>query len=105
MFEIDGQLYDWDDDKKITNLKKHGISFEHATTVFKDDLSVLLFDYDHSDFEDRYKIIGYCEKSQILVVCHCYYEDGEIIRIISARKATADEKAIYEERGDYHGFG
>ena len=86
----------WDKVKDTNNLKKHGISFDEAKTVFYDDSARLLSDPDHSEDEDRYILLGLCSHLRVLVVCHCYREDGKIIRIISARKANKSEKRQYE---------
>ena len=74
---------------------KHGISFEEATTVFGDPLSDTFPDYHHSVEEQRFIIIGASESGKILVVAHS--DDGEVVRIISAREATAGERRSYEE--------
>ena len=86
----------WDKAKNTRNEKKHGISFEEAKTVFFDDSVRLIPDPDHSEDEDRYILLGLCSQLRILVVCHCYREEGKIIRIISARKANKTEKRQYE---------
>ncbi len=87
----------WDKAKDTKNLKKHGICFDEAKTVFYDDSARLISDPDHSEDEDRYILLGLCSQLRILVVCHCYREDGKIIRIISARKANKSEKRQYED--------
>ena len=79
------------------NIFKHDVSFEEASTVFKDDYAVTLFDEEHSKNEERFIIIGVSENLLELTVCHCYRGDNEdIVRIISARKANKNEKKIYE---------
>lgn len=78
------------------NLKKHGVSFEEAQSVFYDDFARQFFDEDHSDEEDRFILLGKSNQSRILIVCHCERASGDIIRIISARKATAKEREFYE---------
>ncbi len=83
--------FEWDENKNQTNIQKHGISFEEATTVFEDTESLIMVDENHSDNEDRFTIIGYSFKANLLVVCHCYRLDDSIIRIISARKAEKGE--------------
>jgi len=75
----------------------HRISFEEAKSVFYDDNARLIHDQDHSEDEERFIIPGLSESLNILVVCHCYREENEIIRIISARKATKNEKRQYQE--------
>ena len=85
----------WDKKKAASNLSKHGISFEDATTAFGDALSNVFPDPDHSVEERRFIIIGMSERGRILVVAHT--DDGEVIRIISAREATYGERKSYEE--------
>lgn len=87
--------FEWNLDKAVVNLRKHNISFQEATTVFDDSLSVTFPDPDHSIGEDRYVIIGMCKLGQLLVVSHTDREDRT--RIISARKATRQERRFYEE--------
>ncbi len=87
--------FEWDEDKDRANLKKHGISFDEATTVFMDALSVTIPDPDHSTGEQRYVDIGRSEKGRVLVVV--YTERSGSIRIISSRKATPLERRAYEE--------
>jgi hypothetical protein len=86
----------WDPKKNIANKRKHGVSFEEAQTVFYDEYAQLISDPDHSDEEDRFIILGRSIRLRILVVCHCYREDDEVIRIISARRATKYEQSIYK---------
>ena len=85
----------WDPKKNALNIRKHGVSFEEAQTVFYDEYAELIPDPDHSGEEDRFVIIGRSIRLRVLVVCHCYREDGELIRIISARKATKFEQRFY----------
>jgi len=87
--------FTWDESKNRINLKKHGIGFDEAQTVFFDDLAIEYYDPDHSDAEDRFILLGMSQSSKILVVCHCYREKDAIIRIISARKATKKERKAY----------
>ncbi len=87
----------WDKRKNASNKKKHGISFEEAETVFYDENARLIHDPDHSDDEDRFILLGISFKLNILVVVHCYKRDDEIIRIISARRATKNESKQYGE--------
>jgi len=89
--------FTWDENKSLSNLDKHGISFGEAQTVFYDDHAIEYFDPDHSRGEDRFILLGMSNKPRLLVVCHCYREDNGIIRIISARKATSNERRAYEE--------
>ncbi len=87
--------FEWNPEKAIINRRKHGISFQSATTVFNDSLSITFPDPDHSMGENRYVIIGMSELGQLLVVSHTDREN--YTRIISARKATRPERKFYEE--------
>jgi uncharacterized DUF497 family protein len=89
--------FTWDKNKAKTNLLKHGISFEEAHTAFFDEKALLIHDPFHSKDEDRFIIFGLTVKLRVVAVCHCYREDDEVIRIISARKATNKEIKQYEE--------
>ena len=86
----------WDEDKNKSNKKKHGIFFDEASSVFYDEEAIEYFDPDHSDQEDRFLLLGMSAKLRLLVVCHCVRE-ADIIRIISARKATRSEEKNYKE--------
>ncbi len=88
--------FDWDTNKNKENIKKHKISFEEAKEVFYDDNAILFDDPDHSDYEERFLIIGRINNLNIYVVSHCYLENDGVIRIISARKATKNERETYE---------
>lgn len=93
--------FEWDENKNILNIKKHGVDFVEASSVFFDDDALLIIDDRHSENEDRFVLIGLSQKSRILIVCHCYrkYEnDIETIRIISSRKATKNEVKQYEDK-------
>jgi len=87
--------FEWDPEKSRTNLSKHNISFEEATTVFMDDFSLTGEDPDHSLDEDRYVTFGLSSHGRLLVVA--YTERGEWIRVISARSVTRSERRLYEE--------
>ncbi len=87
--------FQWNSDKAILNIKKHGISFQEATTVFNDPLSLTFADPDHSIGESRYVIIGVSGLGRLLVVAHADRKDR--VRIINARKATRRERRFYEE--------
>src|SRR5207249_1531751 len=89
---------EWHENKARDNYRKHRVSFEEAKTVFYDDEALLLPDPDHSEKEDRSILLGLSWRLRILVVCHCHRAGGEVIRIISARKAIHAEKAEYAER-------
>ena len=84
-----------DEKKNQENIKKHNISFEEARTVFYDPKGKLIHDPDHSDEEDRFIILGLSKSLNLLVVCHCYRENDEVIRIITARRATKNEETSY----------
>ena len=88
----------WDPKKAASNRRKHGVSFEEAQTVFQDVDALRIYDPDHSEDEDRFLLLGLSSRLRLLVVCHCYHENDEQIRIISARKATARESVTYESR-------
>jgi uncharacterized DUF497 family protein len=88
-------LFEWDPDKAKKNIKVHGVSFDEASTSFKDALSLTLYDPLHSEGEDRMVLIGNSFKNRMLVIVHT--ERGDKIRIISARKATKKERKQYEE--------
>ena len=89
--------FTWDSIKAKTNLRKHGISFEEARTVFYDEFAVQFFDKEHSESENRFLMLGFSREARLLLVFHCEEEDGNIIRIISARKATATESKLYQQ--------
>lgn len=89
--------FEWDEDKNLANHSKHNIWFEEAQTVWADDLSLEFFDDDHSDKEDRFIRVGHSTRSKLLLVVFCERDAGNIIRIISARKATKNERKDYEE--------
>jgi uncharacterized DUF497 family protein len=85
----------WDEYKDKKNIVSHHVSFEEAKTVFFDPNAKVIFDPDHSEDENRFVILGLSKLLNILVVSHCYRENDEIIRIISARKATTKERKQY----------
>jgi len=87
--------FEWDSRKAAANLRKHGIAFEEAKSVFFDERARLIDDPDHSEDEDRFVLLGLSNSLRVLVVCHCYRIDGEVIRIISARRATTREAKHY----------
>ena len=88
--------FDWDENKAESNIKKHGVTFHEATSVFYDEYSRLIPDPDSSYGEERFIIMGQSDKYNTLVVCHCYRDEGDVIRIISARKAEKRERKQYE---------
>ncbi|GHU60624.1 hypothetical protein FACS189445_0440 [Spirochaetia bacterium] len=85
----------WDPDKEKINISKHKVSFEEAKSVFFDPNAKIIHDPDHSIEEERFIILGLSKKLNLLVVCHCYKENEDIIRIINARKATKQETDQY----------
>ncbi|MDR0220372.1 MAG: BrnT family toxin [Lachnospiraceae bacterium] len=88
--------FEWDPDKNETNFKKHGVYFDEAETVFEDERAVTIYDSNHTDGEDRFKIIGISRKLRELIVCYCYRNGDDITRIYSARRATKNESRLYE---------
>jgi uncharacterized DUF497 family protein len=90
--------FEGDEQKGASNRRKHGVSFEEAQTVFYDEHALLIHDPDHSDDEDRFVLLGLSSSLRLLVVCHCYRSGQDVIRIISARKATRSERTAYEAR-------
>ena len=89
--------FEWDAAKDRSNQRKHGISFEEARTTFMDEHGRLMHDPDHSAEEDRFVLLGFSAGQRLLVVCHSYRSDDEVIRIFSARKASRKERAIYAQ--------
>ena len=87
--------FEWDPIKNKQNQRVHSISFEEAQTVFYDEKARLIPDPKHSDDEERFIILGFSSKARLLIVCHCYRQNDEIIRIISARKAKKAESKQY----------
>ena len=89
--------FTWDERKSHENERKHGVSFEEAQSVFFDERALLFFDPDHSRDEDRFLLLGRSHRLRILLVCHCFRESEEMIRIISVRRATKKERSVYTE--------
>lgn len=87
--------FEWDPVKARANLRKHRVSFDEASTVFADERALLIDDPDHSDDEERFILLGSSSNLRMLVVVHCVRAAGSVIRIISARKANADEQSRY----------
>lgn len=83
----------WDPRKDQQNQKKHGVSFTEAATIFHNHPFEVFHDPDHSEFEERYIAAGFTDRSRLVLVVHCENESGTEIRIISARKATRNERA------------
>lgn len=89
-------IFEWDSDKEKININKHGLDFSTAARVFKDENRLEIFDELHSDLEERYITIGMIDNITYIVVV-VYTERGEAIRIISARKATKNERRMYND--------
>ena len=89
-------IFDWNSNKERLNRVKHGVSFEEARSVFFDEQAIQFFDDAHSEYEDRFVMLGVSSKMRIIVVVHCERESGEVIRIISARRATSKERKYYQ---------
>ena len=87
--------FEWDERKAAVNAKKHGVSFDEARSVFFDERARLIEDPDHSSAEERFILLGVSSSLRLLLVCHCYRSAGNVIRIISARKATIRETKSY----------
>ncbi len=90
--------FEWDKRKETANVKKHGVSFEEARTAFYDECAIQFYDPDHSDHEDRFILLGFSLKPQVVVVCHYFRESETVVRIISARRADKDEENTYWEQ-------
>lgn len=88
--------FEWDTGKATANFRKHGISFEEAQSVFYDEFAVQFFDDEHSAHEARFLLLGMSTGARLLLICHCEREAGNVIRIISARKATKRESTFYK---------
>ena len=88
-------MFEWDERKNRVNAKKHGVSFEEARSAFLDENARVLPDPEHSEAEERFVLLGLSTSLNILVVCHCYRQDDDVIWIFSARKANRDEQRQY----------
>ena len=93
-------VFEWDENKNLANQSKHKISFEEAQTVFYDEQALVISDPEHSGEEERFIILGMSMRANLLVVCHCCRSSEEVIRIISARKATKTESSWYPDGGE-----
>ena len=89
--------FEWDERKNRTNIRKHGIAFEEAATVFFDGNAILFDDPEHSGQEERFLLLGMSAEANVMIVCHCIRQSDTVIRIISARRATKKEKQRYAE--------
>jgi uncharacterized protein len=87
--------FEWNENKNRENIRKHGVSFDEAQTVFLDENALRFYDPDHSQDEDRFLMLGISFRLRVLVVCHCYRQDDTVIRLISARKADKYESQDY----------
>lgn len=94
---MDSITFSWNEKKDKTNQIKHSVSFEEAKTTFADEYGRFLPDPDHSEDEDRFILLGLSNQANLLMVCHCYREEVDVIRIISARKASKTEIKQYKE--------
>jgi len=92
---MDDIQFKWDEAKNAINIKKHGVSFDEAQTVFLDENAIRYFDPDHSQDEDRFIMLGMSFKLRVLVVCHCFRLSDSVIRLISARRANKQESQDY----------
>jgi uncharacterized DUF497 family protein len=90
--------FKWDDRKDAANRRKHGVSFAEAETVFYDDRALLIDDPEHSVTEDRFILLGMSSAARMLLICHCYREADDLIRIISARRPSNRESEAYYQR-------
>jgi len=90
--------FDWDPKKNRENQRDHKVSFGEAETVFADEHGLLMADPDHSEDEDRFILLRLSPTLRLLVVCHTYRQEDEVIRLISARKADRSERAHYGRR-------
>ncbi len=90
--------FEWDETKNLENHRKHGVSFLEAQTVFFDENAIEFYDDEHSEWEDRFLLLGLSTKLRVLLVCYCLRKKGSVIRIISARKATKKEQELYPKR-------
>jgi uncharacterized DUF497 family protein len=91
------EMFEWDENKNLINIKKHGVDFNIAWTAFNDIHAIVEIDYEHSYSEERLNLIGFDEESKLLFVCHCDRgsDENSIIRLISARKADKTETDLY----------
>ena len=88
-------ICNWDDAKNKINIIKHGVDFVEAATTFNDEDALVIYDEEHSDDEERFILIGLSSCGNVLVTCHCYRDNDEVIRIISSRKADKEEALVY----------
>ena len=96
-FTLDDLTFEWDKEKAKAVRKKHGVTFEEAASAFADKNALVLPDPDHSEWEERFLLLGYSSRANMLMVSHCLRRSGTVIRLISARKATKTEETMYHE--------
>lgn len=89
--------FEWDENKNRINKVKHGIDFEEAATVFYDEDAIMFDDPEHSVQEERFLMLGITKHENLCIVSHCYRDNDNIIRIISARRATKNETRTYNK--------
>ena len=87
--------FEWGSVKAAANLKKHGVSFDDAQSIFYDEFALQFFDAENAATEDRFLMLGMSSEAMLLLVCHCERDGGDTVRIISARKATSNERKYY----------
>ena len=92
---MDELRFIWDERKSRENERKHRVTFEEAQSVFFDEQALEFFDPDHSELEDRFLLVGRSYHLRVLLICHCLRDSEQVIRIISARRATKKERAVY----------
>lgn len=90
--------FTWDETKARSNAKKHSVSFDEAQSAFSDERARVIDDPDHSDDEDRFILLGMSSKPRVLIVVYAYRDQETQIRIISARKATQQERVLYNQK-------
>ena len=96
--DTDDIRFEWDTSKNVLNQRKHGVGFEEAATTFLDSMYIEIADPDHSKNEERFIAYGISERCRLLAVCYSIHENEEVLRIISARQATANETKQYGEK-------
>jgi uncharacterized DUF497 family protein len=96
IYELEGQVFEWDKTKYKINVEKHGITFEEAATVLIRSDTDIVEDDENSIDEERFIALGFSEEIRMLIVCYCERGEGEIVRIFSARKATKHEQKSYK---------
>jgi uncharacterized DUF497 family protein len=91
--------FEWDEQKNKSNIKKHSVSFDEAKTIFYSEQALIFDDPDHSSTEDRFIIVGFSSRGKLLLSCFCERCEGDIIRIISARKLSNKEAKNFSKGG------